>query len=88
MTCDECAIEKAAIEHSIIGIRSLVGEGTVLKNVIPYADPFTGEADAMVFKGRTRAEPVTRPAFAISPFLERVIRFRAERAGREREKQK
>jgi hypothetical protein len=36
----------------------------------------------MVFKGRTRAEPVTRPAFAIPPFLKRVIRFRAERAGR------
>ena len=42
----------------------------------------------MVLKGRTRVEPVTRPAFAIPPFLKRVIRFRAERAGREREKQK
>jgi glucose-1-phosphate adenylyltransferase len=34
LICDGCAIEKATIEHSIIGIRSLVGEGTVLKNVI------------------------------------------------------
>jgi glucose-1-phosphate adenylyltransferase len=34
LICDGCAIEKATIQHSIIGIRSLVGEGTVLKNVI------------------------------------------------------
>jgi hypothetical protein len=42
----------------------------------------------MVLKDRTRAEPATRPAVAIPPLLKRVIRFRAERAGREREKQK
>ena len=34
LICDGCAIEKATIEHSIIGIRSVVGEGTTLKNVI------------------------------------------------------
>jgi glucose-1-phosphate adenylyltransferase len=34
LICDGCLIEKATIEHSIIGIRSIVGEGAVLKNVI------------------------------------------------------
>jgi glucose-1-phosphate adenylyltransferase len=34
LICDGCSIEKATLEHTIIGIRSIVGEGTVLKNVI------------------------------------------------------
>ena len=34
LICDGCIIEKATIDHSIIGIRSMVGEGAVLKNVI------------------------------------------------------
>jgi glucose-1-phosphate adenylyltransferase len=34
LICDGCVIEKATIEHSIIGIRSVIDEGTVLNNVI------------------------------------------------------
>ena len=34
LICDGCVIEKASIEHSIIGIRSIVDPDTVLKDVI------------------------------------------------------
>ena len=34
LICDGCAIEKATLQHSIVGIRSLVEEGTLLNNVI------------------------------------------------------
>ncbi len=61
---------------------------TARRYAVEGADPFTGEVDAMVFKGRTRAEPAARPAVAVPPFLKKVIRFRAEQAGGEREKQK
>jgi glucose-1-phosphate adenylyltransferase len=44
LICDGCIIEKATLEHSIIGIRSVVGEGTTLKNVILMgADDYQGE---------------------------------------------
>jgi glucose-1-phosphate adenylyltransferase len=45
LICDGCAIEKATLEHSIIGIRSVVGEGTTLKNVILMGADYY-EADA------------------------------------------
>jgi glucose-1-phosphate adenylyltransferase len=34
LICDGCIIEKASIEHSIIGIRSVIDSDTVLKDVI------------------------------------------------------
>ena len=34
LICDGCVIEKATIEHSIIGIRSVIDAATVLKDVI------------------------------------------------------
>jgi glucose-1-phosphate adenylyltransferase len=44
LICDGCIIERATLEHSIIGIRSVVGEGTVLKNVILMgADDYEGD---------------------------------------------
>jgi hypothetical protein len=52
------------------------------------ADPFTGKVNAMDFKGGMHAKPAARSALAIPPPLKRAIRFSAERAGREREKQK
>ena len=43
LICDGCVIEKATIEHTIIGIRSVVGEGTTLRNVILMgADDYEG----------------------------------------------
>ena len=34
LICDGCIIEKATIEHSIVGIRSVIAPDTVLKDVI------------------------------------------------------
>ena len=34
LICDGCVVDKASIEHSIIGIRSVIGSDTVLKDVI------------------------------------------------------
>ncbi len=34
LICDGCVIKKATLERSIIGIRSMVDEGTILRNVI------------------------------------------------------
>jgi glucose-1-phosphate adenylyltransferase len=55
LICDGCTIEKATIEHSIIGIRSLVGEGTVLKNVILMGADYY-EADSG--RPKTDAPPI------------------------------
>ena len=50
LLCDGCVIERATIDHSIIGVRSIIGEGTVLKNVILMgADHY--EADLGVYVG-------------------------------------
>jgi glucose-1-phosphate adenylyltransferase len=50
LICDGCVIEKATLEHSIIGIRSMVDEGTVLKNVILMGADYY-EADLGVHSG-------------------------------------
>jgi glucose-1-phosphate adenylyltransferase len=50
LLCDGCIIEHAAIEHSIIGVRSIIGEGTVLKNVILMGADYY-EADLGVYGG-------------------------------------
>jgi glucose-1-phosphate adenylyltransferase len=34
LVCDGCIIDKAAVEHSIIGIRSVIGSDSVVKDVI------------------------------------------------------
>ena len=50
LLCDGCVIERATIEHSIIGVRSIIGEGTVLKNVILMGADYY-EADLGVYGG-------------------------------------
>jgi glucose-1-phosphate adenylyltransferase len=50
LICDGCVIEKATLEHSIIGIRSMVDEGAVLKNVILMGADYY-EADLGVHSG-------------------------------------
>lgn len=46
LVCDGCVIEKASIEHSIIGIRSVIKADTVLKDVIMMGADESG-ADAV-----------------------------------------
>jgi glucose-1-phosphate adenylyltransferase len=50
LLCDGCVIEKASVDHSIIGVRSVIGEGTVLKNVILMGADYY-EADLGVYGG-------------------------------------
>ena len=50
LLCDGCIIERATIDHSIIGVRSIIGEGTVLKNVILMGADYY-EADLGVYGG-------------------------------------
>ena len=50
LVCDGCVIERATIDHSIIGVRSIIGEGTVLKNVILMGADYY-EADLGVYGG-------------------------------------
>ena len=63
LICDGCVIEKATLEHSIIGIRSMVDEGTVLKNVILMGADYY-EADLGVTAGARRiSESVATATF-------------------------
>ena len=50
LVCDGCIIEKASIEHSIIGIRSVIDPDTVIKDVILMG------ADYYEAEGRARGE--------------------------------
>ena len=50
LICDGCVIENAAVEHCIIGIRSIIKGGTSLKNVILMGADYY-EADLGVYGG-------------------------------------
>ena len=46
LICDGCIIEQATLAHSIVGIRSMIGEGSVLNDVILMgADDYEAELD-------------------------------------------